>query len=293
MGYLHKEKRRLEEKIVESRVEVIQCLSWEDFIQKVRVTQTPYPRYFRGHAQPQWKLSSAWERVLTSWRNMPGEYIKELLATQGSRDLFLNCYLDRFKDQVIGMPGLKIDRITGEEHWWALGRHHGLVSPLLDWTRSPYVAAFFAFITRVEITNPGFPANYGTAKTPQVGSEPVVIWELDHDTAIKSVEEQGILKVFTSRVDDAHRQKAQQGLFTWLQSPDHDDLESFLVSRGHHISLRKFVVPSAQFRIALYDLFMMNITYATLFPDMEGAAKMANGFHFFNEINVNPNALKI
>ena len=57
------------------------------------------------------------------------------------------------------------------------------------------------------------------------------------------------------------------------------------------MSIRKFVVPSAQFRIALYDLFMMNISYATLFPDMEGAAKMANSFDFFNEINVNPNAL--
>ncbi len=81
-------------------------------------------------------------------------------------------------------------------------------------------------------------------------------------------------------------------MFTWLKNLEHLDLEGFLASRQLCFHLKRYVIPGNDTRRALYDLFMMNIHYASLFPDMDGAAKMANGFFFFNEPNNDPNALK-
>lgn len=99
------------------------------------------PPLFRGQADAGWSLSTTLERFSALSYSMedyhrrlgPVKQAVESLTTGRSWDL-----PDYDGDDiVVGAP-------PGYEFMIYL-RHHGFPSPLLDWSRSPYVAAFFAF----------------------------------------------------------------------------------------------------------------------------------------------------
>jgi len=129
----------------------IELESWECFEQHVssifanwqkRKTEKTYNQWstprFRGHSDADWKLETTLER-LTKKSVDTEHYFKTL------RDI---------RPAVISITGKNWDtpdtfepgrlHPVGYEFMIYL-RHHGFPSPLLDWTRSPYVAAFFAF----------------------------------------------------------------------------------------------------------------------------------------------------
>ena len=71
-------------------------------------------------------------------------------------------------------------------------------------------------------------------------------------------------------------QKAQRGLFTRLTHQDHSDIVTYLTERKLDNGLHRFIIPGSETGKALSDLEAMNITFATLFPDLRGAALQAN-----------------
>ncbi|MBY0508568.1 MAG: hypothetical protein K2P94_00315, partial [Rhodospirillaceae bacterium] len=71
-------------------------------------------------------------------------------------------------------------------------------------------------------------------------------------------------------------QKAQRGHFTQLRHRDYLDIESYLESRGCLGHLTKFILPGREAGRVLNELESMNISFATLFPDLQGAARQAN-----------------
>jgi hypothetical protein len=247
----------------DSGVRVHKCGSWNEFASEVRITRFAGWRVFRGQRDVKWKLSSMWERWLLRLKGGdPNRSVRDLFS-EGAYEKIRDSYLDRFKDYAIGLPKFSSVNLNNDKDWWALGRHHGLITPLLDWTKSPYIAAFFAFISYAEYLNPGL----------KFGSEPVAVWELVVDDKLLR---EGEFEVFTSLVDDAYRQKAQQGVFTYLAHDVHVDLESYLNSRGLGRLLARYEIPGQEMGRALSDLKLMNIAYASLFPDLDGAADQAN-----------------
>jgi hypothetical protein len=236
-------------------MEHIEFKSWTEFRAWVdNNCRTTVPVYWRGQKDPKWWLQSAFERQLCKEDASP------------ERGLFrerLKDYLEAFKQACAGLRGANPAPLD-DDQWWALGRHFGLVTPLLDWTDSPYIAAFFAISERLpEIQTP-----IGLDLT---GAE-IAIYRLLHEPALESHE----LRVLRPMVQELGRMHGQRGLFTWLDAEHFYALEGFLddTKRGH--LLTKVVLSGEAVLEGMRDLKAHGIDYRLLFPDLSGAAMHAN-----------------
>ena len=116
----------------------VKLSSWKYFSDFVYQEMLDYETYiWRGHRCDNWGLESTLGRL-----------IKRAKIAKTKRWDFRRLHLEQFQYAVRGRRGFNPPVITNENEWWALGQHHGLATPLLDWTTSPFVAAYFAFINQ-------------------------------------------------------------------------------------------------------------------------------------------------
>jgi hypothetical protein len=181
--------------------------------------------------------------------------------------------------------------------WLALMQHHGAPTRLLDWTKSSYVAAFFAAESAA--------APKRIAADPDRPSRPFAIWAVD-ETLVKSEaaamlglanddndfsSRKNFSKVFEESQPDGlyltisvqpyrmnERLTIQQGIFLCANNPlmgFHRCLKSLLLYAGKKNDapnqlLHKLVVSSEARLDVLRILNKMNINRSTLFPGLDG-----------------------
>ncbi|MCY3782455.1 MAG: FRG domain-containing protein [Chloroflexi bacterium] len=271
----------------DSGIRVTQCESWDAFIQALRVTGGKQigGRIYRGHAKPEWKLSSTWERFIAYLsRGMPRtreeffgphdgfERFSSRHSSIGNYEQARDANLLAFKWLAGTMPELPERTLETDDDWWTFGRHHGLNTPLLDWSRSPFVAAFWAFSERVISENP----HLGSPNPEAITSSgpPVVVWEL---SCTRDVFVDGEFSFIDNVRYELHRQRAQQGVFTRLEHDAYIEIESYLASRDLGHLLERYEIQYARsVNAAISDLDRMNIHFGTVYPDPGGAARQAN-----------------
>lgn len=265
----------------------VQLNCWRDFVSYVCDEMRNYQSYiWRGHRRADWKLEPTLSRLQ-----------REAAVSTVQDWNFALQHLEKFKFAVRGRRGQSPPEPKDENEWWALGQHHGLATPLLDWTTSPFVAAFFAFYDDVSRdqtehraifalhapTLEGWATRKAREENRRRGEDEQVrraaglpIGGLMSAALFPAAPELVLVRPMS---DDNPRLVSQGGLFTRLTAPN-KVLEEWVTENhpgdDNEISLLKVLIPSGDRDICLQTLNRMNINPLSLFPDLTGASRYTN-----------------
>jgi hypothetical protein len=237
---------------------VFRLETWESFLELV--TKPPFSNWaFRGERDERWPLFSSLSRYLQNFGVAPGAW-----PEQEGRILRI---FKRKAHQFLDKPPAWDD----DFQWLALMQHHGAPTRLIDFTWSPYVAAFFALERTLGdgVIWAINPARVDSTRAPK----PVRM-----DPRVKGNFQRYFVKgrhrfIWMGEPLTMNRRLiAQSGTFAVpgvLDLP----IEGMLSDADQENILAKIVMTHPVREIGMRELYRMNITFSTLFPDLDGLAR--------------------
>lgn len=238
--------------------------SWQDFLTQVE-SETLRGWAFRGQADANWHLESSLTRRLKQfvpqhrWAEQESRAIR---VFKRKAHYFLN----------------DTTALSDDFRCLALMQHHGAPTRLLDFTKSPYVAAYFALHSctgDAAVYAVNTPALWHEATPPD---QPELTREAidprNSDYLNKYYMSNNYPVVWPGEPWSMDRRiVAQAGTFM-LPGKIDQSVESLLNGYEHYEPLiTKLIIPSNIRQEAMEALYRMNISHATLFPDLDGLAR--------------------
>lgn len=206
-------------------------LNWSGFRNLVISRQAP-GRLYRGQSSSSWRLQPSLFRLHHHPRLE--RYLAEVVpdvhdALSGALDLTLNLSLPHDLSRFL-----------------TILRRYDFPSPLLDWTRSPLIAAYFAFDQALA-----------------TASSHVAIWQLDVTANAFATMP---LEVVTPHPSDNPTLLAQDGVHLRFLAEQSLDVEPTPFHLGRSEPLIRFDLSASEAKMALDDLAGLGIHAASLFP---------------------------
>lgn len=229
--------------------------------------------WYRGQTNAEWGLETSFLRMT---RHLAKQRKEAIGLENVAREEFMS------KAHLFIDPG-NMDKVKTYPCWWALMQHHGAPTRLLDWTASPYVAAYFATQQDGSESDGAVwcfcHSRLHKAFVKEYGSEPPDLTKTaDEDDAVKKLhaalgnpEAPPSVVPLAFKFFSSARMAEQQGRFTMCLRIHQDHVcIATKISKTH---LKKIVIPHKIKPDFLAELRRMNITAAALFPGVDGLGR--------------------
>lgn len=238
--------------------------TWGEFLNVVQIFNDKAKRankadyFWRGQRCycEGWKLKSSFDRKYPNISKRQ-EKLKEIL--------------NHFKKKLEALPNIQSNSLDDNEIW-AIGQHYGLLTPLLDWSECPYIAAYFAFFKE----NPNYQTNCRVIYALNRVLKRLLISK-SKDRFVKFYD----LDLKKKALDKIQNERLRKQKDKFTESLNGDDIktniERLIRKRSFYkekVILAEILIPNKVRNECIAFLESKKITHGTLFPDYGGAVEI-------------------
>lgn len=209
--------------------------------------------YYRGQMIPVWKLKTSFHRDAKKVSLSLIDYLDIVIPE-------IEHYMCAQFNEIF-----KLDDPKEFGAFLAILQHHGFPTPLLDWTLSPYIAAFFAF-REVNVDS------------PQTNNVKIFIfdfqkWSNIFEQPINLRDKEQYISVIRPYAKNNPRLVPQRGTYTFSNVEDMEDHINLNSKKKNEKFLYTVTLPVSERVKIMRDLNLMGINEMTLFPGIDGVCK--------------------